>query len=88
MFLQAEELLTFGLIQNCQVPLEQAMFKFGKSEKGTLLRDLLFLLVLLHLFKTFSNGGRERLPAELKEICELCRICECDVWSELAAVLK
>ena len=37
---------------------------------------------------TFSDGGRKRHPAELKEISELCRICECVVWSELTAVLK
>ena len=30
---------------------------------------------------TFSDRGRKRHPAELKEISELCRICECVVWS-------
>ena len=42
----------------------------------------------MEFFDTFSNGSRERHPAELKRMCELCWICECDVWLELTAALK
>ena len=35
---------------------------------------------------TFSNGSRERPPAELDKVVKLYWFCECGVWSGLTAV--